>query len=234
MTRNSLFHGILVFSILLFTACSLTSAQVNQDSIPDTGSESGISNNFQTSDESSESSYDGSSLSCFDAESFMLMADHTLTVNQTDTSITHILKQGGIALMRNEPSKMGDYDLATTAPQNLNFEVIGTVGPCEIEANGTMQLSATGYCLDGIVYLTITESWQPANGTMTCKNVVNPFTLPGYQAIHSGPYGMGEEFLLLNDPAGYTVMREFLGGEGYHSWTLSMDIAPVPLVPYDR
>jgi hypothetical protein len=231
MTRKNLFQGILVFSILLLTACSLASPQIKQESIPNTGSESGISNSSQTDN---ESLFDGSSLSCFDAEGFILMADHTLTVNQTDTSITHILKQGGIALTRDDNSQMGDYNLSTASPQNLNFEVIGTVGPCEIEANGIMLLSATGYCLDGIVYLTITESWQPANGTITCKDVVNSFTLPGYQAVHIGPYGMGEEFLVINDPNGYTVMREFLEGEGYHSWTLTTDIAPVPLAPDNK
>jgi len=42
---------------------------------------------------------------------------------------------------------------------------------------------------------------------------------------------MGEEFLITDDAAGHTLMKPFLGGEGYHSWTLQMDISLVPLVP---
>jgi hypothetical protein len=237
MTRKTLIHGILVFGILLTTACSLTSAQAEQETIPNTGSESGISIQMQadqSGNDSDESSFDGSSLGCFEAESFILKADHTLTVNQPDTSITHILKQGGIALMRDDNSQNGDYNLTTESPQVLSFEVIGNAGPCEIDASGTMTLSATGYCHDGIVYLTITEDWGETKGTMSCKDVINPFTTPGHTETHTGPYGMGEEFLIVNDPVGFTVMREFLEGEGYHSWTLAFDIAPAPLIPDDK
>jgi hypothetical protein len=125
----------------------------------------------------------------------------------------------------------GDYTLSTIAPQTLGYEVMGTVGECSLEATGSMLFSAQGYCQDGIVYLSITEDWQPAGGTMTCEDTQIPFEAPGFKAIHNGPYNNGEEFLLTNDPQGYTVMREFLGGSGYHTWTLTSDIGTVPLLP---
>ena len=237
MTRKTLIHGILVFGILLTTACSLTSAQAEQEPIPETGSESGISNQLQvnqSSNEADESSYDGSSLGCFDVESLTLLADATLTTNQEGTSITHILRQGGVALTSDKSSKEYDYTLSTDYPQTLAFEVIGVAGPCEINASGTMKLSATGYCDQGMVYLAITEDWGETNGTASCGDVTNPFTLPGHTELHTGQYGMGEEFLIVNSPEGYTVLKEFIEGEGYHSWTLVMDFAPVPLVPDDR
>lgn len=66
---------------------------------------------------------------------------------------------------------------------------------------------------------------------MTCDDTTMPFPIAGYTALHSGETGNGEEFLITMDQAGYTVLREFLGGEGYHSWTLAYDIPLVPLSP---
>ena len=237
MTRKTLIHGILGFGILLTAACSLTSAQTEQEPIPETGSESGVSNQIQanqSSNESDESSFDGSSLGCFDVESLTLLADATLTTNQEGTSITHILRQGGVALTSDKSSKKYDYTLSTAYPQVLTFDVIGVAGPCEINASGTMTLSATGYCDQGVVYLIITENWGETKGTATCKEVVNKFTLPAHTEVHKGKNGIGEEFLIINDPGGYTVLKDFIEGDGYHAWTLTMDFAPVPLAPDDK
>lgn len=175
----------------------------------------------------------GEILTCFHAKNYVLSFDHTLTVNEEGTSLTHILKQGGIALMSEPDSGEHDTLLRTASPQDLNFEYIGVLGPCSVEAGGTVKVSAEGYCEAGVVYLNITESWGGAEGTMTCDYQPVPFSAPGYSQTQSGASGMGEEFLITDDSNGCTVMREFLGGEGYHSWTLQMDIDLVPLVPED-
>lgn len=173
----------------------------------------------------------GEILTCFNASNYILSFDHTLTVNEQETSLTHILKQGGVALMSEEDSGAHDTTLQTALPQTLDFEYMGVVGPCAVDAAGKVTVSAEGYCEDGIVYLNITESWGNTEGTMTCDDEVMPFSVPGYSFTHTGEGGGGEEFLITDDSSGYTLMKPFLGGEGYHSWTLQMDVDLVPLVP---
>jgi hypothetical protein len=229
MTITPKWIGLLVVGSLLFAACSPNSFSSQRESIPITGAESAPSAQQEQLDTIKEDNL--STLSCYDAEAFILQADHTLTVNQPDTRLTHILKQNGIALIRSSTGDFREYTLSTISPQALGYEVIGTVGECILEAAGIMLFSAQGYCQDGIVYLTITEDWQPGGGTMTCDNTSIPFEIPGYTANHQGPYNMGEEFLILDGAEGYTIVREFQGGEGYHSWTLLTDLATVPLVP---
>ncbi|MCJ7717067.1 MAG: hypothetical protein MUO54_11190 [Anaerolineales bacterium] len=177
-----------------------------------------------------ESGDTGEVLTCFHANNYVLSFDHTLTVNEEGTSLTHILKQGGIALLSEVNSGGHDAILTTAAPQSLNFEYMGVLGPCSVEAGGTAVVSAEGYCDAGVVYINITEDWSKAEGSMTCDEAVVPFSAPGAAFTHSGASGLGEEFLITDDSGGHTVMREFLGGEGYHSWTLTMDVALVPLV----
>jgi len=49
---------------------------------------------------------------------------------------------------------------------------------------------------------------------------------------HSGVDGEGEIFYLVEGSEGYSSMRPFAEGEGYHTWTLyTQDIPLVPLVP---
>ena len=173
----------------------------------------------------------GEIVGCFDVKAYTLSVDHTLTITETDTSLTHILQHGGIALLTSFETEKGDCSITTAAPQTLTYEYMGVVGPCAVEAEGSMILTAEGYCEDGIVYLTITEDWQKTSGVMTCDDTAVPFPIAGYTAVHSGEYGNGEEFLITTDQAGYTVMRPFQGGEGYHSWTLAYDIGLEPLTP---
>jgi hypothetical protein len=90
-------------------------------------------------------------------------------------------------------------------------------------------VSAEGYCDAGVVYLNIMEDWSKTEGSMTCDEAVVPFSAPGSAFTHSGASGLGEEFLITKDTSGHTVMREFLGGEGYHSWTLTTGVSSVPL-----
>jgi len=172
----------------------------------------------------------GEVLTCFHTNNYVLGFDHTLTVNEEGTSLTHILKHGGIALLSEFLSGGHDAILTTISPQTLNFEYMGVLGPCSVDAGGTVVVSAEGYCDAGIVYLNITEDWSKTEGTMTCDGAGVPFSAPGAASTHSGASGLGEEFLITDDSNGHTVMREFQGGEGYHTWTLSWDVSLVPLV----
>ncbi len=220
--KLKLFYRILTFAVLLVlcTSCSALSL-VNPPS--DAG-------DSPAEDASGDT---GEVLTCFHANNYVLSFDHTLTVNQEGTSLTHILKQGGIALLSEANSGGHDAILSTASPQTLNFEYMGILGPCSVDAAGTVKVTAEGYCDAGVVYLNITEEWSKTEGTMTCEDSIVPFSAPGAAFTHSGVSGLGEEFLITDDSNGHTVMREFQGGEGYHSWTLIMDVSLVPLVDED-
>lgn len=234
--RVARFGLFLLFVFLLFlSSCTLINLAIPQENKP--GEESGVVD-LPTAGEPSGSSdsaeeSDEELLGCFDVQGLTLAVDHTLTITEAETNLTHILQHGGIGLLVSTDTEQGDTAITTAAPQNLDYEYMGVVGPCVVDAQGKVILSAEGYCEDGIVYLTITEDWQAASGTMTCDDEVVSFPIAGYTAVHSGEFGKGEEFLITSDPVGYTVMREFQGGEGYHSWTLAFDIGLVPLVPED-
>ena len=210
--------------LILASACSAKIA----DAVPSGAEEAGDSEG-DTAEDASEDT--GEVLTCLHASNYSLTFDHTLTVNAENTSLTHILKQGSIALISEFDSGSHDSLLSTANPQTLDFEYMGVLGPCSVDAGGEVTMSAEGYCDDGIVYLTITENWGGTEGTMTCDGAPVPFSAPGYSATNSGASGMGEEFLITDDADGHTLMKPFLGGEGYHSWTLQMDIGLVPLVP---
>jgi len=90
-----------------------------------------------------------------------------------------------------------------------------------------MTPSASGYCQDGIVYLTIVEDWGPFQGKMTCEGTTVPYNMPAMGAMtHAGADGRGEVFYLdqnfSGEGAGYTIIRPFAGpsGSGEHIWTL--------------
>jgi len=176
----------------------------------------------------------GEVLTCYHATNYSLSFDHALTVNEQGTSLTHILNQGNIALLSETNPDDFTTTITTANPQELSYEYMGVLGPCSVAAGGTVVVSAEGYCDAGVVYLNITEDWGPTEGTMTCDGQGVPFSAPGAAFTHSGASGPGEEFLITDDSNGHTVMREFQGGEGYHSWTLSAhlteDIESVPLV----
>lgn len=228
--------GLVLVSILLLfnSSCSLiqSSSQQENESVEDSGAEEQPAGNEQPASVAAEED-EGELLGCFDVQGLTLSVDHTLTVNEAETSLTHILNHGGIGLLVSTDTEQGDTAITTAAPQTLTYEYMGVVGPCEVEAEGETILSAQGYCEEGIIYLTITEDWQATSGTMTCDGEVVNFPIPAYSAVHSGEFGKGEEFLITSDQAGFTIMRPFLGGEGYHSWTLAYDIGLVPLVPED-
>ncbi len=183
-----------------------------------------------TTEEPSESAF----LSCpTSGETLTLGFDHAITIEQAGVNLTHILKEGFLLLIPGEADADGTVSLSSTTPQPLSYEMLGIMGDCSVEMSGMMDVSATGTCTDGVVYLTIEETWHSASGVMTCDNNTIPFNTPESQTyIHEGPDGSGEVFYLVADSAGYTVMREFGMGSGYHSWTLyASTIDLVPLVP---
>lgn len=166
-------------------------------------------------------------------ETLTLGFDHALTIEQPDVNLTHLLKEGFLTLSAEEADADGTVSLSSAGNTSMGYEMIGEMGPCSVELAGSMQASASGTCIDGVVYLTIIETWQPGSGTMTCDDDVVPFNSPGPGSfVHEGADGAGEVFYLVDGSAGYTVMRPFGEGSGYHSWTLyASQIDLVPLVP---
>jgi len=209
------FYKILLVSMLILSLClaGCQSSAAPADDAP----EPAVPENQVTTDEpeqEEEPQEEMSFLNCpSNGESLVLGFDHAVTIEQPDVNLTHILKEGYL------PS--------------LDYEMMGVMGPCSVTMAGIMQVSASGTCNDGVVYLTIIETWQSANGSMTCDDDVIPFSSPGPGSFtHEGADGAGEVFYLVDSSEGYTVMRPFGEGSGYHSWTLyAAQIPLVPLVP---
>jgi hypothetical protein len=230
MKHKSFYLALLLMAILVLnSACSAQNMANSPAASGDSPADS-PEDDTPADPPPADSGDTGEVLTCYHANNYVLSFDHTLTVNEQGTSLTHILKQGNIALLSETNPDDFSVTITTASPQELSFEAMGVLGPCSVEAGGTVVVSAAGYCEGGIVYLNITEDWGPAEGTMTCEGQGVPFSAPGAAFTHSGASGLGEEFLITDDSNGHTVMREFLGGEGYHSWTLTMDVDLVPLV----
>lgn len=166
-------------------------------------------------------------------ETLTLGFDHALTIEQPDVNLTHILKEGYLTLVAGEVDADGTVDLSSIGSPSLDYEMMGIMGPCSVTMAGIMQVSASGICTDGVVYLTIVETWQSADGNMVCDGTAMAFSSPGPGAFtHEGADGAGEVFYLVDSSEGYTVMRPFGEGSGYHSWTLyATQIDVVPLFP---
>ena len=229
--KHYYFALTLVVILTLSSACSALSL-VNPP--PDSQPGNADDDSTNGSDESQDAGAEGEILTCYHVETYTLSFDHTLTVNEEGTSLTHILKGGDIALQAETDSEDFTTQISTINPQSLSFEYLGVLGPCSVNAGGTVIVSAEGFCDAGVVYLNIKEDWQETEGTMTCEDGVVSFSVPGQVFTHSGASGMGEEFLVTDDKEGHTVRREFLGGEGYHSWTLAaIEIPTVPLIDED-
>ena len=191
-------------------------------------------NNESAEEESQDVEEEPEYLSCPQSgETLTLGFDHALTVNYEGTSLTHILRQGFLYLNAQASEGEGEVAIASSQPISLNYEMMGVMGDCSLEMQGKMLASASGYCEDGTVYLTIIEDWQPANGQMVCPDEIIPFQIPAAGAmIHEGADGNGEIFYLVAGAGGYTSMRPFQEGDGYHTWTLyTTQIDTVPLVP---
>lgn len=161
--------------------------------------------------------------------------DHALTVNYGETSITHFLHEGYLQLQVIDDNGA----IGSQGSPSLTYTMEGKMSDeCSLSAEGTMTPSAHGSCESGVVNLFIEENWMALNGEMTCIDpdgdvAVLPFNVPpmGLQQ-HSGQNGAGEIFYLIEDADGYSSMRPFLEGDGYHTWTLyTEDVPLVPLVP---
>lgn len=163
--------------------------------------------------------------------------DHALTVNHGDVTIHHFLHQGWVNLEAADASGA----LVSVGSTSLKTSMEGRMGDrCTLTGEGSMIPNAHGTCEAGVVSLIIEENWLPIEGQMTCIDEdgdveTMPFNVPamGIQT-HSGPGGGGEIFYLVEGSEGYSSMRPFAEGEGYHTWTLYVaDMPPVPLVPQD-
>lgn len=161
--------------------------------------------------------------------------DHALTVNHEETSINHFLHEGWLQLSVTDENGT----IASVGSPSLTYTMEGKMSDeCTLEAEGSMMPSAHGSCEAGVVNLFIEENWLALNGEMTCIDpdgdvAVLPFNVPpmGLQQ-HSGQNGAGEIFYLVEGSEGYSTMRPFLEGDGYHTWTLYTEDVPLePLVP---
>jgi hypothetical protein len=169
-------------------------------------------------------------------DSLMLGFDHALTVNYMETSITHFLHQGWLLLNVDDSG-----NIVSVAANPIPVSMEGRMSDeCTLTGEGSMIPSAHGSCEAGVVSLIIEENWLPIQGEMVCIDddgdvTRGPFNVPAMgMQTHSGANGTGENFYLVEGSEGYTSMRPFVEGEGYHSWTLYMEEIPiVPLVPDD-
>jgi hypothetical protein len=163
--------------------------------------------------------------------------DHALTLNYGDVSMHHFLHQGWINLRVDDASgalvSVGSTSLKTSMEARMSAQ-------CALSGEGSMIPNAHGNCVAGVVSLIIEENWLPLQGEMICvdedgETETVPFDVPGLgMQTHSGPDGGGEIFYLVEGSEGYSSMRPFAEGEGYHTWTLYVtDIPTVPLVPED-
>jgi len=167
----------------------------------------------------------------------LLGFDHALTVNYQETSITQFLHQGWVNLRVVDDSGT----IVTEGTATLTTSMEGRMSDeCTLTGKGNMIPNAHGSCESGVVSLIIEENWLPMQGEMICIDhdgdvIKAPFNVPamGLQT-HSGANGTGEIFYLVSGSEGYSTMRPFAEGEGYHTWTLYVDEVPVvPLVPDD-
>lgn len=152
--------------------------------------------------------------------------DHALTVNYGDVSVSHFLHSGWIGLIvTDDNGTIGSENIGLS----LDYSMEGRMGDdCALVAEGTMQPSVTGSCEAGVVLLMIDENWAALDGEMECVDddgdkYIMPFNVPpmGLQQ-HRGVDGNGEIFYLVEGAEGYTTMRPFVEGDGYHSWTLAV------------
>jgi len=158
----------------------------------------------------------------------MLKFSAHIAIDYGPAHIEHNLEDGILGLMVEGDG--AESAIVSSAVVPIPYNMSGTMEKCSFSGEGTMTPSATGFCQDGIVYLTITEDWGAYEGTMTCEGGSVPFNMPPMGAMtHTGADGNGEVFYLdkgfAGEGAGYTTIRPFAGpsGSGDHIWTLFYD-----------
>lgn len=178
-------------------------------------------------------SADDLSLPCPQAGATLYLGfDHALTVNYNETSLTHFVHQGWLELVVNEGGQ-----ITSARPTTLTTSLEGKMSPeCSLSGGGSMIPNAHGACQDGVVSLVIEENWEAMQAQMTCvdedgETTVAPFEIPAVGTlVNSGVDGNGVNFLLVEGEEGYSTMRPFQHGSGYHTWTLyTVTIPNVPL-----
>ncbi len=158
--------------------------------------------------------------------SMLLKFSANIAVEYREAKIEHVLQDGTLGLVLTGSDGAVRIESAEGAP--IPYEMTGTMDKCNFEGQGEMIPSVSGYCRDGIVYLTILENWGPYEGQMTCEDKVVPFNIPAMGVMrHTGADGQGEVFPLdkgfSGEGAGYTSIRPFQAGSGEHVWTLFYD-----------
>jgi hypothetical protein len=155
----------------------------------------------------------------------LLKFSANITIEHEGAVIEHSLHDGILNLMVGADG----WSIEKAEGTSIVYEMNGSMPKCVLEGEGTMTPSASGYCENGVVYLTIVEDWGPYNGTMTCEDAIIPLNIPSMGTMtHSGADGQGEVFPLekgfSGEGAGYTSIRPFAGpGTGEHVWTLFYD-----------
>ncbi|MBS3751276.1 MAG: hypothetical protein KGY39_07210 [Anaerolineales bacterium] len=183
-----------------------------------------------------EPAFEGETLPCPPKGTTLYLGfDHALTINYSETSLTHFLHQGWLQL-----EVVNDQGaIAPLESPPLTYSMEGVMSEdCSLTGEGTMKPTAHGRCENGVVSLTIEENWLAYKGEMECIDrdgnvVIIPMNIPpmGIQT-HTGKNGEGEVFYLVDSPEGYSSMRPFAAGSGYHTWALyTEDIPLAPLVP---
>ncbi len=221
------FLGLLLITSL--TACNLFKIATSENE-PDSPPDEVVVEEEQSQPLVEQNDPEGEFLSCpAEGEMLTLAFDHALTIEMPDVNLTHILQYKMLSLNVTGVNADGETEISSGPPLEMTYEMMGVMSKCSVEMEGVMFASASGTCVDGVVYLNIIESWQPASGEMVCDDDIIPFQSPGAEYEHTGANGMGEVFYLTSDVNGYTTMRPFQAGSGYHSWTLYS--GPVPLSP---
>lgn len=234
--RSFLSGLCIILSFILLTGCNLMSF-VNSDAA-DTEDNEAQTEIEQPSVEIEEAQVedeveDMEFVTCpTKGETLYLSFDHSLTIEMNGVNLTHLLHNKWIYIYSNGENADGVTDLSSGSPVELTYEMLGVMANCSVEMEGVMLASASGTCQDGVVYLDIIEDWQPGSGQMVCDDSTIPFQSPGQAYEHTGDNGLGEKFYLVAGDEGFTTMRPFQAGSGYHTWILySQLVDAVPLVP---
>ena len=200
------------------------------------GGDDGSQSSGEQSERPIEPQFGEDTLSCPVKDTTITLGfDHALTSNYEDVSITHFVHAGQLVLTAVDDQGTIESLASTSIPVSMEGRMSDK---CSLTGQGSMTPSAHGRCVDGVVTLIIEENWSALNGKMTCVDsdgdtTTMPFNTPamGLQK-HSGANGEGEVFYLVAGSDGYSSMRPFAEGEGYHTWTLYTEEIPlVPLVP---
>lgn len=169
-------------------------------------------------------------------DSLYLVFEHDVTFSAMGmTSINHSMAPQAVELRAIDTSGDDGRVLIENnylvAPGALNVYISGSAGTCRVDGSAKLVPTITGYCEEGIVWLTIYEEWQAYEMLMACDDgPAMPFELPDTGYKHAGAGGQGLDFWLLEDgPAVREVPFQGAGGSGAHRWVLYADLLELPV-----